>query len=425
MERKAQRLYVLCFMSKFMKIWKLAGLLVGLFAAGCSTPELTCNDALGCVMVRPNEPIRIGYLLAESGTAVNLGQDSMGGIEIAIDNRENGVLGHQIELVGQDTACDVAVGQTAAAALVADPTLIGIIGTNCSDVAEAVMPLIDEAGLILLSPSNTAAGLTAVNHPWQNSYARTAHSNLRQSQMAAEFAYQVLGGRMAVVLHDGSNYTRALTQAFSESWQAMGGTLLFASQITVNQADLEEILAGLAFGAPDIIYLPLFEPEASFVVNALVDQPALADISLIGAEHLLLPDFASSAGMAAAGMYVTGTAVTGIDYDIFLAQWDVTYGTTPTGRFHAHAYDAANILLDAIEASAQQGSDGTTLIGRQALRQAVKTTADFPGLTGKLRCDAAGDCATGEALGVYQITAVEINGEQWPPPIVWQSPSTE
>lgn len=408
-----------------MKPWQLVGLLVGLLAAGCSTPELACEDALGCVTVRPNEPIRIGYLLAESGTAVALGQDSMGGIEIAIDNRENGVLGHQIELVGQDTACDVAVGQTAAAALVANPTVVGIIGTNCSDVAEAVMPVIDQAGLILLSPSNTAAGLTAVPHPWQNSYIRTAHSSQRQSQVAAEFAYQILGGRAAVVLHDGSDYTRTLTEAFSDRWQEMGGMLLFEGQITVNQADLEETLAGLAFGAPDIIYLPLFEPEASFVVNGLVDQPALADISLIGAEHLLLPDFAMSAGMAAEGMYVVGTAVTGIDYDIFLAQWDVAYGTTPTGRFHAHAYDATNILLDAIEASAQQGSDGTTLIGRQALRQAVANTTNFSGLTGTLHCDAAGDCATGEALGVYQITAVEINGEQWPPPLIWQPQSTE
>lgn len=399
---------------------RLVGVIIGLLLAACSSPDMACQDALGCVTVRPNEPIRIGYLLAESGTAVSLGQDSKGGIEIAIDNRENGVLGHQIELVGQDTACDITTGQTAAAELTADPRLIGVIGTTCSDVAEAVMPVIDQAGLVMISPSNTAPPLTAVSHPWQESYVRTAHSNLQQGRVGAEFAYQVLGGRTAVILHDDSAYTRALAQAFADHWQAMGGNVLWDTQISVSLPDLEETLTGLAFNPPDVIYLSLFEPEAFFVVNGVASTPALAGVSLLGTENLLLPDFASGAGMAAEGMYVTGTAVTGVDYDIFLAQWDVAFGTMPPGRFHAHAYDAANILLDAIEATAQQSGDGTTLIGRLALQQAVKATTDFSGLTGTLSCDAAGDCATGEALGVYQITAVEVSGEQWPPPVVWQ-----
>ncbi|MEJ2747450.1 MAG: branched-chain amino acid ABC transporter substrate-binding protein [Anaerolineae bacterium] len=406
-----------------MKSRKFVGLLVGLWAccllAACDNSKLACQDALGCVTVRPNEPIRIGYLLAESGTAVSLGQDSKGGIEIAIDNRENGIMGHQIELVGQDTACDITEGQTAAANLIADPTLIGVIGTNCSDVAEAVMPMIDEAGLVMISPSNTDPQLTAVSHSWQHSYARTAHNNLLQGQAGATFAYQVLGGRTAVILHDGSAYTLTLAQA----WQALGGRVLQEIPIAVNETDLEETLTGLAFNPPDVIYLSLFEPEAIFVTNGLIDNPVLTDISLLGPETLLLPDFPLAAGTAVEGMYLTGTAVTGVDYDAFLAQWDVAFGQPPPGEFHAHAYDATNILLDAVEATAQQGSDGRTLIGRQALRQAVKTTTNFPGLTGTLSCDAAGDCATGEALGVYQITAVEISGEQWPPPVVWQPSS--
>ena len=157
----------------------------------------------------------------------------------------------------------------------------------------------------------------------------------------------------------------------------MGGSVLLEAQLAVSQPDLEETLTGLAFNPPDIIYLSLFEPEAIFVANGLVGKPALADISLLGPENLLLPDFPLAAGTAVEGMYVTGTAVTGTDYDVFLAQWDVTFGQVPPGEFHAHAYDATNILLNAIEASAQQGSSGTTLIGRQALRQAIRATANF------------------------------------------------
>ena len=55
---------------------------------------------------------------------------------------------------------------------------------------------------------------------------------------------------------------------------------------------------------------------------------------------------------------------------------------TPISIFHAHAYDAFNMVKAAIEKVAIQQSDGTLLIPRQALRDAMYATADFQGLTG-------------------------------------------
>jgi hypothetical protein len=40
-------------------------------------------------------------------------------------------------------------------------------------------------------------------------------------------------------------------------------------------------------------------------------------------------------------------------------------------------------------------------------------------LSGVLTCNANGDCATGEALGVYQMGEAEVGGN-WPPPVVWK-----
>jgi branched-chain amino acid transport system substrate-binding protein len=181
-------------------------------------------------------------------------------------------------------------------------------------------------------------------------------------------------------------------------------------------------MTGLSINPPDILYIPLFEPEGSYLVNTLYGVPGLEDMVLIGTESLLVPYFAQSAGEPVEGMFVTGTAVSGDEYDIFLAQWDVTFGGIPLAAYHAHAYDATNMLLDAIETVAQRSTDGTLLIGRQALRQAIAETTNFPGLTGTLTCNAAGDCASGTALGVYQLTADEINGDYWPPPLIWQPP---
>ena len=61
-------------------------------------------------------------------------------------------------------------------------------------------------------------------------------------------------------------------------------------------------------------------------------------------------------------------------------------------------------------------------IGRQALRDALAAVEGYEGLTGSLTCQSespfAGDCATGTALAIFEITQAEIDGN-WPPAVVW------
>ena len=77
------------------------------------------------------------------------------------------------------------------------------------------------------------------------------------------------------------------------------------------------------------------------------------------------------------------------------------------------------MLLNSVEEVAQVGDDGTILVGRQALRDALNSISGYAGITGSLTCGPTGDCATGEALGVYQISMDEITGGNWPPAVVW------
>jgi branched-chain amino acid transport system substrate-binding protein len=71
--------------------------------------------------------------------------------------------------------------------------------------------------------------------------------------------------------------------------------------------------------------------------------------------------------------------------------------------YYAHSYDAANLLLNAIEAVAVPDQDGTLHIGRQALRDALYGTTGFDGLTGSLTCDEFGDCG----LGRFHVTRLD------------------
>jgi branched-chain amino acid transport system substrate-binding protein len=135
----------------------------------------------------------------------------------------------------------------------------------------------------------------------------------------------------------------------------------------------------------------------------------LDGVILSGADGIQSPSFLEAAGDAAEGMYVSGPDL-GFGnqiYDDFLAAYQEKYGTEPTAPFHAHAFDATNMILDAIEAVAVEGSDGTLLIGRQALRDALFATSGMAGITGTITCDEYGDCADPK-IAVSQVQGADF-----------------
>ena len=393
-------------------------MLTALVASACAAggaPE--CTDPIGCVEIGADEPIRLAYMLTISGGTAFLGEDSRGGIEIAIDDRGE-LLGHSIELVGEDSGCSAEGGQTAAQALATDTQIVGIIGSSCSSEATAGLPIISDAGLLMISPSNTAPALTDPEQTWKPGYYRTAHNDLFQGRVAAEFAYNELGARSVATIHDGSPYADQLQQVFATTMEELGGTVTAREAINVGDTDMTAILTQIAAGSPDVLYFPIFTPEGPFIVAQAASIPGLEETILMGSDGLLAENFAPDSGPNAVGSYLSGPYVQGATYDAFLAKWTTKYGGSPPSGFHAFAYDATNILMDAIASVAQQGEDGSLSIGRQALRDAVSATSGFNGLTGTLTCSEYGDCATGQALGIFEITQAEVDGN-FPPAAIW------
>jgi len=380
-----------------------------------------CTDAIGCVDIAPGDPIHFAYALSVSGATAPLGEDARGGIEIAIDDKGGELLGHPIELTGEDTLCNAEGGQAAGTKLAADPTIVAIIGTTCSSEARAAMPLISEAGMTMISPSNTNPDLTNPDHPdhWPG-YLRTAHNDLFQGRMAAEFAYNELGLTTAATIHDGSPYAQSLQEVFANTFTELGGTITAQEAINVGDTDMKPVLTSIATGAPQIIYFPIFEPEGDLVAQQAKEVSGLETVALMGADGLFADSFPEATGDAAVGMYMSGPYLdpTLTAYADFLSKWEAKYGGQPPSGYHAFAYDATNIFFAAIEKVAVVDADGTVHIGRQALRDAVYATSGFEALSGVLTCDENGDCATGEALGIYQIGEAEVAGN-WPPPVVW------
>ncbi|GAB4520763.1 MAG: branched-chain amino acid ABC transporter substrate-binding protein [Anaerolineae bacterium] len=386
-----------------------------------------CEDELGCVVIGEDDPIVIGAMLTISGATSFLGEDSVGGIELALLERENTLLDREIELVIEDSLCAAEGGQAAAQRIAADESILGVIGTSCSGAAAAALPIISEAGLLMISPSNTSPALTNANEDeggiYQPGYFRTGHNDLFQGSLAAQFAVQVLEAGTLATIHDGDPYTEGLQAVMADTFAELGGEVVFQGAVSKGDTDMTAILTEIAAASPDVLYFPVFEPESNFIAAQARELPGLEDTILMTADGSLVASFPGNTGEAAIGMYQSGPAVSGEAYDAFLALWDEEIGGVPPSGFHAHAYDAANILLAAIEAVAVENEDGSITIGRQALRDAVAATEGFEGLTGTLTCQEespfSGDCATGEALAIFELTEAEVNDGNWPPAIVW------
>ena len=368
---------------------------LGLTLAACGGESLECTDEIGCVEIAPDEPIKLASSLVISGPNTELGLDSQHGVEIALDMRGE-VLGHAVELQPEDDGCNAEGGQTSATKIVSDPQIIAMIGTSCSGAGVPAAKIISDAGFTMVSPSNTAPSLTDPDQAWQPGYLRTAHNDKVQGRAMAEFAINELGVTKAAAIHDGDPYTEGLARVFADSFEELGGEIVAFEAEAADASNVEPLLTTVAASSPEMIYFPVFIPLGSLLTNTAKDIPGLEGVILAGADGIQSPSFLENTVGTSEGMYVSGPDLSFENtfyQDEFLPAYTAAYGTDPTAPFHAHSYDATMMVLDAVEAVAQEGSDGTLLIGRQALRDALYATSGFEGITGSLTCDENGDCA--------------------------------
>jgi len=365
-------------------------------------PTAVCDeDEFGCVEIEEGEPITLGTLLAISGENASLGQDSQNGVVVAMNMGDNQVAGHPIEFDHQDDLCAAEGGQTGAQALAAEESVVAVIGTTCSSAGEPASQILSEAGIVLISPSNTAPSLTdpATHQPF---YLRTAHNDKIQGAAMADFAISELRARTAATIHDGSPYAEGLANVFAEQFQEAGGEITAQEAVQVGDRDMRPVLTSIGADAPNLLYYPVFVGEGGSITSQAREVTELGETDLAGADGMLSNDWIQAAGeQNAEGVFLSGPDLqfSGNFYeDEFLPAYEEEFGDT-TSVFHAHAFDATNMVLDAIEAVAIKDG-GATFIPRTALKDELFATSGYEGIIGELTCDENGDCNPEAAISV-------------------------
>ena len=394
--------------------------LMALIAAACggtaAAPDVCESDAFGCVVVADGEPISIGSLLVTTGANSSLGLDSQYGVELALDyysdqafDGTNAVIaGHTVELSPEDDGCSAEGGTAGANRLAADAQIVAVVGTSCSSAAlDVADQIFSDKGISIVSPSNTGPALTdpAKHKPF---YLRTAHNDSIQGAAVANFAFNELGVTTAATIHDGSPYAEGLQGVFAEVFTALGGTITTQEAVQVGQTDFNPVLTAIAAGEPEFLYYPIFVAEGGLITQQARQTPGLEATLFAGSDGMFTPDWIEAAGADnAEGVYISGPDLTALSgnmafyTDTFIPAYTEKYGE-PQSVFHAHAWDATNMILAAIEAVGVD-QDGTFYIPRTALKDALFATSGMVGITGTLDCNENGDCQPSATIAVVTV----------------------
>jgi branched-chain amino acid transport system substrate-binding protein len=385
--------------------------------------EVDCAaDEFGCVEIAAGDPIQLASLLSISGDTAFLGTDSNHGVELAIDYLDDAfdgtpgqLLGHDVTLQQEDDGCSAEGGQAGATALAANPDIVAVIGTSCSSAALGVADtILGDKGILLFSPSNTNPGLTS-EEAHQAFYARTAHNDKIQGAIVADFVFTELGIDTAATINDESPYADGLAAAFRDNFEALGGTITDTEQVSSSDTDLGPVFTNIAATDPGVVYGPNFNPVCALSYTQGSDILAKGTVQ-IGSDGCLESSFLDTVGapIAGADYYAsspdTSAYQSGAFYkDEYLPAYEDQYGK-PTAVFNAHAYDATNVLFDAIEAVAVDDGSGNLTISRTALKDAVLATSGYEGMTGTITCTPLGDCATDVTIGIFEYDHWPVEG---------------
>ena len=368
--------------------------------SSCSEPQshVKCADTIGCVVVSPGEPVKIGVLQALSGEVATLGLAQIRGLELALDKKNSSLLGHPVALQIEDTGCTQEGGANAALKVIADPQTIAIFGTTCSGAAATASQAMSAAGLTMISGNNSAPFLTSIAGQaapnWHSGFFRTAPNEESAGKVAADYVFQQLGLKKAATIHDNDIYTRGLTESFKKAFSELGGEIVLDTAINKGETEMEPVLTAVINSGAQLLFFPLFQPEGGQLLKQARALSALEGTLMISGGALIQKSFLDEVGEIGKGMYFVGPSSPKEGPAEQLATaYTTKYKEQPTVDYYLSGYDAAALLFHAIEQVAIKEKDGTLHLGRKALRDALYATSGFKGVTGILTCNQFGDCA--------------------------------
>jgi branched-chain amino acid transport system substrate-binding protein len=340
-------------------------------------------DEWGEVVIPKDAPIKIGMATVLSGGYTNFGIDIKNGAELAFTEKGE-ILGHKLALEAGDDQCEGAPSAALAEKWGNDPTMAGVLGYMCSSGAIAASDIHNKYKQTVVSASSTGAQVTARSIPI---IYRLCWNDNVQGKVLADFVLKKKWMKAALI-HDKSTYGQGLVDVFKDTYTKGGGKVLAYEALTRGDKDFSPILTKIKPLNPEVINFGGMVTEGTLLVRQMRRMGIKAKFA--GFEGVYSEkDFIQASGGAATGAFATYSKSPGTQvYADWVKKFQAKYG--PPVAYAPHAYDAAKVLLMAVEKVAQKKDDGSLVIGKKALRDAVAATK-YDGITGPVSFNQVGD----------------------------------
>ena len=332
---------------------KMLKVMVALSAAALAL--IGCNSK--------SSTIKVGSIGPLSGNYAVYGGDCKNGVELAITeiNAAGGINGQLLELIAEDDEGQPEKSVSAYKKLVTKDNVKFIIGSLTSGCAIAITPLAQAQKIVQIAPAATAPAVTDAG----NFIFRACYDDPFQGTVGGKFAAETLGSKNAAILYDiGNDYSVGLSENFTASFVANGGTIVAIESYSTGDKDFNAQLTKIKNANPDVIYLPDYYGTVALIAKQLRAQGITTPI--VGADGW--DGLTENAGDEVLnGFYSNHYAADSTEPKVqnFVKNYKEKYTLTPTS-FAALGYDSVYMLRDAIEKAGNVDSE--------AVRAALEAT---------------------------------------------------
>ncbi|HKG47036.1 MAG TPA: ABC transporter substrate-binding protein [Pyrinomonadaceae bacterium] len=344
-----------------MKRILIASIVIASLLSACQ-PQSTGGDK-----------VRVGVFMSTTGSTANFGISSVNGIKMATDevNAAGGINGKQVELLVEDDRSDASEAATIVTKFVTQDQVHAVIGEVASSRSIAAAPIAQNAKIPMLTPSSTNPEVTKKG----DFIFRSCFIDPYQGAAIAQFAAKTLGAKTAAIMVDRKNdYSTGLEKVITAIFTRMGGKIVATQSYQEGDQDFNAQLTSLKGSTPEVIFVPGYYNDVGLIAKQARDKGIT--VPLIGGDGWDSEQLYKIGGTALNGSYFTNH-YSPFDTDPrvvkFVNDYKARYSSTPDA-LAATAYDAANIMFDAIKRS--KSLSGTDI------RDALAATNAFPGVTG-------------------------------------------
>ncbi len=337
----------------------------------------------GCQTQQTQDPttIKIGLIAPLTGDAKTYGESVKNAFQLALEKRNNTAGGFKIETVVADDRNDPTEGVNVATKLISQDKVQAIVGPVTTPPTIAASEVINGKKVIMITPTATAAKVTVDSGTRKEYVFRACFIDPLQARVGAKFALENLEAQTAAILYDqGNDYSKGLAEVFRTHFEEGGGQVVAWEAYAKTDSDFSAQLTDIATKNPDVLYLPDYYEKASIIGRQARDKGITADF--------LGPDGWDSSDLdyeAMDGGYFTNHYSPDSTEEVvqqWIADYKAKYGTAPDA-LGSLAFDATNLLLDAIDASKSTEP--------AKIKDALAAIEGFKGVTGTIAFDENGN----------------------------------